>query len=266
MQLFKAIILGLIQGLTEFLPVSSSGHLVLAGHFMNFQKPSISFEVFLHFGSLLAVLIYFRKDIWKLIDSLLHFQNNEPKHKDNRKVILYLILATLATSVIALSFEDFFEAAFSSIYLAASMLIVTGIILFISDKFNSQKFTMPQIGWLRSIIIGFGQSLAILPGISRSGTTIAVGIFGGLKRADAARFSFLLSIPAILGANIMKIAELSQLPKEFIFSYVGGAIAAFFSGYLVISWLLKLVKNSKLKFFSYYCWLIAAVSIVVYSL
>jgi undecaprenyl-diphosphatase len=146
------------------------------------------------------------------------------------------------------------------------MLLVTGIILFISDKFNSQRFAMPKIGWKRSVIIGLGQSFAMFPGLSRSGTTIAVGIFSGLKREDAARFSFLLSVPAILGANILKISELSQLSAEYVPSYLGGAIAAFISGYAVISWLLKLVKKSKLKYFSYYCWLLAIISIVIYSL
>lgn len=260
MEILKAIILGIIQGLTEFLPVSSSGHLILGGHFLKFHKPDISFEIILHLGSLLAVLIYFRKDIQMLLNSLFKFKDKSPKNVNNRKILFYLLIATFVTGIIGYAFSDLFEKMFTTPLVACVMLIVTGIILFISDIFRNTRLDASQTGIGRSLLIGLGQSFAIVPGISRSGSTIAIGIFTGLKREQAARFSFLLSIPAILGATLLKIDAIINLESQFIIKYILGTIFAFISGYLVIAWLIKLVKKQKLKYFSYYCWLIAIIS------
>ena len=259
-QILKALILGIIQGLTEFLPVSSSGHLVLAQHFMKYQKPNISFETILHLGSLLAVLIYFRKDIIDFTIAPFKFGKRDEKNKRDLKSLLYLIIATFITGVLGFLLKDKFEAMFSHPLLASFMLIITGFILIFSDNVKKTDISMDNIGIKRSIYIGLAQTFAIIPGISRSGTTIAVSIYNGIKREDAARFSFLLSIPAILGANISEFSSLKHLSSTYVWQYIIGAVAAFISGYLVIALLISIVKKQKLKIFSYYCWAVALIS------
>lgn len=264
MELFKAIILGIIQGLTEFLPISSSGHLVLAEHYLNFNNPDISFEIILHLGSLFAVLLYFRKDILSLIKSLILFKNKELQHVKNRNTVFYIIVATTVTGILGLYFEDPLTKAFSSLYIPSFMLIITGFILYISDKIEPEGIKTHQLGIKKSILIGLAQAFAILPGISRSGTTITVGIFAGLDREEAARFSFILSVPAILGANILKFSSIINLDKSLWLAYFLGTVAAFTSGYLVISFLISVVKKQKLKYFAFYCWLIAIITLILY--
>lgn len=269
MELIKSIILGIIQGLTEFLPVSSSGHLVLAKHFLNFEFSSnVAFEVFLHLGSVLAVIIFYRKDILELLASLVKFKDNSNEHVHNRNTIYYLLVATIVTGVGYFLFDDKIESFFdtsksTNIYLVSIFLSVTGLIIFISDKLTVSELNY-RLGIKKSILVGIAQSFALLPGISRSGSTIAMGIFVGMKREDAARFSFLLSLPAILGANLLKLDELTKLSSSDMIIFVAGAAAAFVSGMLVISALIRLVKNKKLKYFSYYCWTISLISIILY--
>lgn len=268
MHILNAVIMGIIQGLTEFLPISSSGHLVLYQYF--FGNPGelnsdISLEVFLHLGSLFAVIIYFRRDILDLLSSLFHWKKsiNANRHLRNRMVIVYLLIATLVTGVIYLMVGDKVEAAFSHPMLVAVFLIVTGLIIYTSDLIKRSEIPMSGMGLIRSVIIGLGQGFAMLPGISRSGTTIATSLFCGVKRTDAARFSFLLSIPAILAANLSEFKTLSVLQSEQFAAYLAGAFSAFVSGYLVISVLLRLIQSAKLKYFAFYCWLIAALSITL---
>lgn len=265
MNLLQAIFLGIVQGLTEFLPVSSSGHLVLVQRFMDIQHSGICFEVMVHFGSLIAVLVYFYKDLLGMGTSLIHIKNPAPEHKANRRVFLYIIITTIVTGVIYALCSDSVDAAFENPLFAAIMLAVTGAILFASDMVHGKAIPAEKMGALRSIIIGLGQSLALLPGISRSGTTIATSVFTGLDRRAAARFSFLISIPAILGAVVTKLPELAALNKLTIINYMAGALAAFISGYAVISWLINLVAKNKLKYFAFYCWMLSIVSIIVIS-
>ncbi len=260
MQIIKAIILGLIQGLTEFLPVSSSGHLSIFKNILGFESANISFEIFLHFGSLIAVLIYFRKEIAELFVSTLKIKSNQTKDLDNKKIVLYLLIATIVTGSLGIIFKDTFESLFESPLFASIMLFLTGTIIFISDKAKSGRIKLSEMGIIRSLLIGFGQFLSILPGISRSGTTIAISIFAGIKRESAARFSFLLSIPAILGAIVLSISDMTKLSSQEWIAYILGASAAFISGYLVISILIDFVKKQKLKYFSYYCWGLSGIS------
>ncbi len=263
MTTLQAILLGIIQGLTEFLPVSSSGHLVLVQRFMHIQDPGISFEVIVHFGSLIAVLVYFFKDILGMAGSLVAIKNPAPAHRKNRLILLYLIVATAVTGVIYFLLSDRVDAAFEHPIYAAVLLSVTGAILFISDLVPSKGIPADKMGLWRSVVIGLGQSVALLPGISRSGTTIATSVYLGLDRRSAARFSFLISIPAILGATITKLPELTALSSATLLNYMAGSVAAGISGYAVISWLINLVAKNKLKYFAYYCWVISIVSIVI---
>jgi undecaprenyl-diphosphatase len=263
MSILESIILGIIQGLTEFLPVSSSGHLVLAQYFWGINEPGISFEIIVHLGSLLAVLIYFHKDLLALLLSATKVFSSKKTYSDvnNLKVIAYLIIATITTAGIGIMFKDNFESLYNIPLAVAISLFVTGLITYISDKIPNGDFEDYNIGWAKAIFIGIGQALAIIPGISRSGTTIAFALFSKMKRENAARFSFLLSIPAILGAALLDFLDMENFDLSLLGRYSFGALSAFISGFLVIALLINLIQRKKLKYFSYYCWLASLVSI-----
>ncbi|HOD18305.1 MAG TPA: undecaprenyl-diphosphate phosphatase [Candidatus Cloacimonadota bacterium] len=267
MNLINAVLMGLIQGLTEFLPISSSGHLVLYRYFFGQTNNTgdISLEVFLHLGSLLAVIIFFWKDIIDLIASLFHWKDavGSNKHRRNHLILFYLIIATAVTGIINLLFGSKIEAVFNQPLLVAIFLSVTGVFIFCSDLVKKNEIPSYGMGIWRSVGIGLGQGIAMLPGISRSGTTIAVSIFCGINRADAATFSFLLSLPAILGANLNEFKTLTTLQSSQLLNYLCGALAAFVTGYLVISFLINLIKKAKLKYFAFYCWFISALSVIL---
>ncbi|HRY84685.1 MAG TPA: undecaprenyl-diphosphate phosphatase, partial [Candidatus Cloacimonadota bacterium] len=218
-------------------------------------------------GTLLAVMIYFRKTILDLFTSLFHWKNpiDHPQHRYNRLLILYLGIATLMTGLFYMLFQDGLDALFANMKpgLVAVMLIITGSLLYISDLMRGNGIPANNMGWVRSVIIGLAQGIAIIPGISRSGTTIAVSLFTGIKRKDAAQFSFLLSIPAILGANVSVFKELSSLKASQFFVYLAGFLAAAVSGYAVISILIGLIRRNKLKYFAYYCWALAVTVFII---
>jgi len=257
MDLLKSIFLGIIQGLTEFLPISSSGHLVLAKHFIGFEQ-GISYEIFLHLGSLVAVCLYFRVYIGELICGVIHFRK-----PDNRKYLftcLWLGVATIVTGVIGFLCKDFFEGMFLPLH-AAVWIFITGVLLLISDRIGEGNFDIHQLGWKRSLFIGFGQAMAITPGLSRSGTTIVFSLLSRLKRQEAATFSFLLSVPAIIGANLSEYKALSSLQAGQAVNYFTGFVMAFISGYLVINWLIKLIVKARLRYFAYYCFAFSIICI-----
>ncbi|HNT52749.1 MAG TPA: undecaprenyl-diphosphate phosphatase [Candidatus Syntrophosphaera sp.] len=265
MTLLNSVLLGILQGLTEFLPVSSSGHLVLAQHFLGLQDSGdILFEVFMHFGTLIAVLVFFRRRIWALLKA--PFSGNktqeQPDLTHNRSLLLYLILATAATVLVFLIGGEFFAALYARPLVVAFMLIITGCVVFGSDLVKTDRVNAAQMGWPRSLLIGLMQGIAIIPGISRSGMTISTALFAGVKRREAAEFSFLLSIPAILGANLSHIKEFQQLRISQAGIYLAGCLAAGVAGYLVIALLMDLISKARLKYFAYYCWIVALISII----
>ena len=267
MDILKVIILGLVQGFTEFLPVSSSGHLVLAAEFLNFHEEGVAFEVFVHLGTLLSVLIFFRKDVIKMILAPFQFLSSRFKNKETKQYLLwdlYIIIGTIPAAIIGLSFKSSIEDAFSNILLVIMMLAITGTILLLS-RFMPKKDQ--EMTLLKSLLIGVSQAFAILPGISRSGSTIVTGIFLGIDKEKAARFSFLLAIPAILGASVIKLKDLLAMESYSIpVSYlVIGAIVSFISGYFAIIWLLDIVKKGKLEWFAFYCYLVVIVSSIWYA-
>ncbi len=266
MNIISSILLGILQGFTEFLPISSSGHLVLAQYFFGIaDNEGTLFEIFLHLGSLFAVLVFFRKRLWDLLVSLLSWKNTlkNQTHRHNRNLIMYLIISTCATGVIYVLFGDAIESLYSRPLIVAIMLLITGAIVFVSDYIKSSDIPSSQMGLVRSAIIGIMQGVAIIPGISRSGSTIAVSLFTGIKRREAAEFSFLLSIPAILGANLVNLDKFKELSMSQLGIYIGGFIAAFLAGYVVIAFLIQLISNAKLKYFSFYCWGVGLISIVL---
>lgn len=268
MGIFKAAFLGIIQGLAEFLPISSSGHLKLAQILLNTQESAgAAFDIFLHLGTLIAVLIYFRKTLWSLVVSLFRWRKSLDNqiHYHNRLLILYLGVSTVITGVFYLIFQDFLDRLFENPnpLLIALMLSITGLLIYISDKIKDCRIPSSSMGFMRSMIIGLGQGIAILPGISRSGTTIAVSLMTGIKRKDAAHYSFLLSIPAIIGANLKEFGTLSSLQASQLLPYLVGFFCAAISGYAVISLLIGFIRQSKLKYFSYYCWTISLITVLI---
>jgi len=267
-ELLKALLLGLIQGLSEFLPISSSGHLVIFAELLNFKDDGIAFEVFVHFGTLLSVLLAFRYELGKMINA--PFQVWIKKSTDAElnmflKWDLYISVATIPAVIVGFTLKNPIEALFDNVFLVFFMLLITATLMF-SAQFLKQKNI--DFSCSRSFIIGIAQAFAILPGISRSGSTIFTGMALGLDREKVARFSFLMSIPAILGAVVLKINDLlAQPPSVSEMINIGtGTVAAFVSGYFAIILLLDIVKKGKLQWFGYYCYLVGGIGIAWYFL
>ncbi len=257
MSILDAIILGLIQGLTEFLPISSSGHLVLSKHLLGAAMPGVLFELIVHFGTLMSVVIYFRGRIYRLI--LSPFRKED---RYGRRTILQLIIGTIPAVIVALAFKDEIESAFASPLTTSILLLVTGIILFTTAwplKFE-KEIKIPH-----ALAIGIGQALAIFPGISRSGSSITAGLLAGVKPVRAAEFSFLLSIPAIAGAIIFKINDIAALNTSLLPQYIIGAVISFLSGLLAVYLLLDLIKKGKFGYFGIYCSVIGFIGIIVFG-
>jgi undecaprenyl-diphosphatase len=260
----NVIILGIVQGLTEFLPISSSGHLVLAEKIFNIHTENIYLEVFLHFGTFMAVVIVFWKDIYGMTRALLQkilFRKESVDSVNQINLLFCIFIGTLPAVVLGLLFKNFVEGSFKSTSFVSLMLVFTGIFLFLT-KFSRVK--KESIGFLDSIIIGLAQGLALLPGISRSGWTIGAGLLRGLKGTKAAEFSFLLSLPAILGASVLKLKEClgQDLPFEITSIYFLGVLFAFLFGYLSIKFMLRILKKGKLEYFGYYCIIIGIPSLI----
>jgi|AntRauTorckE6833_2_1112554.scaffolds.fasta_scaffold00403_20 undecaprenyl-diphosphatase len=251
MEIIKIIVLGLIQGLTEFLPISSSGHLVIMQKIFGIKENQLLITVLLHFGTLIPVLIIF----WKDIKEILFFKKNK------RHFIFLIIVASIPTALIGIFFEDFFENLFASTVSTAIMLIITGFILLIGDRLANYDKEITNFKWLNAVLVGIAQGMAIIPGISRSGSTITASLVQGLKKEDAAKFSFILSIPVIGGAGLLKINDaFSQGVSNFnTLAIVLGMISAVISGYLAIKYFIYILKSKKLIYFSYYLWIIGAI-------
>jgi len=258
LDILSAVLLGLVQGLTEFLPVSSSGHLVLSQHLLGFEGSNLALNLLLHIGTLLAVLIYFRKDIAQIAISAISGQGEI----DGRRWVIMILIGSIPTAIIGFTFKDQFEALFLQPRLVAVMLWVTAILLLASDRVKLKKVQGENITVLRSLFVGIAQGLAIIPGISRSGSTIATAIFSGIQPEKAARFSFLLSIPAIIGATMLEFKEIAGVTAADAPSYLLGTLTAFASGYLAIDILLKMVVKRKLWKFSIYLFVVGLAGLI----
>ena len=269
MDIIQGIIIGIVQGLTEFLPVSSSAHLVFIQNILGVES-SLAFDTFLHLGTLIAVLWFFRYDIYKMLKSwwlsigdILQGRFTEGFKEDPyKRLAWYVILATIPVGIVGVLFEDSVDALFSgALYVPAFFLFVTGTILYLSQRMTSGNINYDNITKKEALFMGLGQACAILPGLSRSGTTIAAGLTIGLDKEFAAKFSFILSIPAIFGAFILQLKDIgSAMDANFLPVFLG-FIAAIISGYMAIKWMLDLIQNKSLYIFSYYCW---AVGIIVF--
>ena len=266
MELIKAIILGLVQGLSEFLPISSSGHLVIFAEILNFHEEGIAFEVFVHFGTLLSVLLAFRKEISKMIIAPYAIWLNKSTDYELKEFLnwdYYVIVATIPAVIVGFSLKDPIEGLFSNILLVFFTLMMTAILMMTAQFL---KFRNNDLSYGRSFLIGIAQAFAILPGISRSGSTIFMGMSLGIEREKVARFSFIMSIPAVFGATILKLKDLMDTPlaSSEILNLIVGTLVAFVSGYFAIIWLLDIVKKGKLQIFGYYCLVVSILGLLWY--
>jgi len=251
MTIFEAVLLGIIQGLTEFLPISSSGHLVIGQKLLGISIVGNVFEIVVHLGTLVSVLIVFRSDIWQLITSI--------KTVSSQKYIITIIIGTIPAVIIGFLFKDIIIEAFENIKVVAITLVITGIILF-TTKFikNKQKEISNSSGFL----IGIAQAMAIIPGISRSGMTISLGMHLGIAPDKAAKFSFLLAIPAIAGAGILTGLDLmkSTEPSLTMSVLLVGFLSSLLVGWISLRWLLGLIQEGKFHWFGIYCILLGLIS------
>jgi undecaprenyl-diphosphatase len=263
MSAFNSLLLGLVQGLTEFLPISSSGHLALAENLLGLRGDDLAFVVFVHFGTMLATITAFWPQVSGIIRSGGLFVAGKRLQGDSHLRMLGLILlGTVPAAVVGLFLEESVERIFSSPILVSVMLLITGLILWLTH------YVRPggrALGIRQSILVGCAQALAILPGISRSGATISAGLYQKVERNQAVEFSFLLALPAILGATVLKAVDLIKAPpsSKAIISLCIGTITAYISGFVAIKVLLRIVRQGKLRYFALYCWAVGLLSLIL---
>ncbi len=254
MEIFQSIVLGIVQGLTEFIPVSSSGHLILVPWVLKWKDPGLTFDVALHMGTLLALILYFWKD-WLDI------------FKRWKEPLLWLIaVGCIPAAIFGYKFDKYFETVFRSPLLIASFLIGMGLLMLVAEKISKKERSIESINIKDAVEIGFAQVLALMPGVSRSGITMTAGLFTGLNRETAARFSFLLATPIILGAGLLKLRHVVKhgIPGSEFYPFIIGTFFAAVSGYFAIKYLLKYLRNHSFYIFVWYRLILGAIVILLY--
>jgi len=254
MTYLSIIILAIIQGLTEFLPVSSSGHLALAGMVLNVPEGDITFEIVLHLGTLMAVLAVYGRDLVELVAGVIKGE------KESLVLAGLLLIGSIPAGIVGYLLADSIESVFSSPLIVSVMLLVTGTVLFGTRFMKNGNRDNPT--FRGSFIIGVSQALALMPGISRSGFTISTGLLSGIRREKAARFSFLLSVPAIAGAAILKLGDTGSGGID-TFMLITGFLISALTGYLALRILLRFLKVGKFSIFAWYCWLLGITGLIV---
>ena len=249
MTIIDGIILGIIQGVTEFLPISSSGHLVIAQELLGIKQPGNQFEILVHMGTLASIIVIFFDDIRFLFLSI--------NKKGTQKFISYIIIGTIPAVLLGLGFKDTLESLFENTYYVGCALIFTGIILFIS---NNVKRMEKDNSYHKSFLIGIAQALAIIPGISRSGMTISCALLLGLSAKESARFSFLLAIPVIFGAGLLMALDIDDGLQIEPAVALAGLISSFIIGIIALKWLLDLLQDGKLHYFGVYCFFVGTLT------
>jgi undecaprenyl-diphosphatase len=251
--LLQSIFLGFLQGLTEFLPISSSAHILIFPAIFGWEDPGAAFTAVIQLGTEAAVLIYFRKDLWQIgttwTESLF---KPELRSELNARMGWYLIAATIPIAILGFTFQDQIETAARNLWLVGSMLIIFGIVLGVADNVGSRKRDVGDLSIRDGILIGFAQSLALIPGVSRSGSTISAGLFLGLHRAAAARFSFLLAIPAVVLSGLFELYKIlsgEEAVGEPLINVAVATVVAFFVGYAVIAWFLRYLSSHSFALF-----------------
>lgn len=252
MTTWEAVLLGIVQGLTEFLPVSSSGHLVLSQHVLGIHAPGVTFEIFAHLGTLGAILLHYRRDVLSLAGSVLRFRRDE-----NMRLFLLIAIASVPLAVFGTFFVEDLEGLFDQPAAAGVCLLITGTTLLLTRLLPRRE---GRVGVRSAVVIGAAQAFAVLPGISRSGSTIVAGLATGVSRGNAARFSFLIAIPALVGASGLEVVR--GVPFDALGTYVVGAATAFVSGYLALRWLLHVVARGGLDRFGWYCLVLGLLTVL----
>jgi undecaprenyl-diphosphatase len=281
-ELIQAIVLGIVQGATEFIPVSSSGHLVLVPFVLGWEKPSLAFDVALHAGTAGAIIVFFRRDLWAMARSIVR-PDTSPEGATYRRLVVYLGIATVPAGVIGVAFRDVFDDAFATPRLASALLLVTAALLVGGERLRARRIagtteitpplgggapaatttvgadpqdpqgtTLDTIDLRQAVAVGVSQSLSLLPGISRSGTTITTGLAMGMTRPAATRFSFLLALPALVGAAVVSIPDLAEPGRFSGTEIAAGVLASFVAGYVAVAFLVRLVARAGLSGFALY--------------
>ncbi len=269
MTFIQSIILGFIQGITEFLPISSSAHLVLTPYFFNWNIPPeqvFPFDVLVQLGTILAVIVYFWNDLWAILSGwVTALLNKKPFETQNARMGWYVILASVPAGLLGVLVKDQVEAVFHSEISTAIFLFLTAVFLCVAEWLGKRTRDMEKITWLDALIIGIFQGISLLPGVSRSGATITGGMLRNLNRSDAARFSFIMSVPVMLGAGLVSIPDLVEVPNlaGFLPVILTGFVVAAIVGYLAIRWLLSFLRSRSLFWFAGYCVLLGTVTLVV---
>ena len=271
LDIISAIILGAVKGISEFLPISSSGHLVIVPHLLGVET-GLAFDVILHVGTLVAIFTFFWKDIINIIKgfivSIINLTEGFDKFKDGLRRVpeerfaWLILIATIPTGIIGLLFNNVVETIFRGTVFVGLFLIITGIILYYSERHSSGNITEKDMSFKQAITIGICQGIAVLPGISRSGATIASGLCLGLNREYAARYSFLLSVPAVVGAAVFKVKDLAIIDATTTV-LVAGFLSSVIFGYLSIKLLMKMIEGWSLDIFAYYCWIVGILTFVL---
>lgn len=272
MELYQGLVLGVLQGLTEFLPVSSSGHLVLGQNFFGISEPALSFDVSVHIGTLVAVLVVFFEQIKAIFVSLgrlIRSAGSMDKIKQavqedgDVRFAALIIVGSIPTAIIGLILRNYVDLLFSSLVIVGSMLLVTGTFLWFTRLTPSGGKKVKEIRFRTAFFIGTCQGIAVIPGISRSGATIAAGLFSGVERETAARYSFLLSMPAIVGAELLMLKDSFATGIGFNFITLLSTLVAFIVGTLALVVLMRIVKKGRLHLFAPYCWALGAITIIL---
>lgn len=266
MDLLQSFLLGLIQGLTEFLPISSSGHLALGRYILGADtEVGITFEVVVHFGTLCSIVIYYKSELAKLISAGFGFLKAPSQKKEDPqvRVILFILVSMIPALIVGFTLKDYVEGIFMNPLLVCIMLIVTGFILFLTRFAKSHE---GEVTLGKSFLIGLAQAFAMIPGISRSGSTISTALYLGIKREEAANFSFLMVIPVIGGAMLLQIKEMLEIgvSDAQVLSLVVGFFTSFISGYYALKYLIIILKKKGFHYFAFYCWLVGGAGLIYF--
>jgi undecaprenyl-diphosphatase len=253
----QGLVMGIVQGLTEFLPVSSSGHLAAARHLLHAELATdVGMEVAVHAGTLLAVLIFYRRRLWRIIADAIS------NRADGRAWLGWLIVGTIPAGVAGLAIKDRVDELFNSLQLVGGGWLITAVLLIVAERLARHSAQTERIGWIRALVIGLGQMVAILPGISRSGSTIATALMTGVQRQRAVDFAFILSLPVVFGAIVLTVPDWVSGAATLDAAVVVGAIAAGISGYVAIAWMIRIVTGGKLVWFAAYCLVLGLVALI----
>ncbi|QKS71016.1 undecaprenyl-diphosphatase [Paenalkalicoccus suaedae] len=266
MTLIEAIIFGIVQGITEFLPVSSTAHIVITQLLFGYSFPGLGFEIFLHLASVSAVILYFWKDLWSVIVGFIRYiMKRDRQDRTEFWFGVYILIATVITGGLGFILSDSFGEAFKTPLMIAIALTVTGVALIFIEKFHrTGKKDASTMTLMDSIIVGLGQTLAVIPGISRSGSTLIVALLRGMDKDTAVRYSFLLSIPVILGSTVLGITDFTSEMVDYIgvTNLIVTFVLTFTFSILGIIWLIDFLKKSKLVYFAIYCFVVAALVLI----